>query len=317
MMRRSAKSMRSSSSPCALGAPPDRMSFPPSLSMSVPTKQRSRSSTASCVMRTSASRASTAPIPSRSTSASVPSKWMNATVALRCSGSRIPAKSPSRTASGMHSSTMAGSTSGEGSSGSDETPAGARASSLPAPSGGPSTRSGRAAAASALARISPALAVFSISTVRVAAGPATMSSLFELPTTKKWYVPVCMPTDMRSRTVPPAVVSIVPTSRRVRRIHTAERAARSRCPSPENQSSRASPPNFSRPPPFAYATASRAAKQEPIASVSSSAPSLPILASFSESAVNPEMSTKTMDPSWAQAGSSGVSESCRINRRGT
>ena len=68
--------------------------------------------------------------------------------------------------------------------------------------------------------------MFSISTVRVAAGPATMSSLWEPPTTKKWYVPVCMPTDMRRRTVPPAVVSMTPTSRRVRRIQTAERAAR-------------------------------------------------------------------------------------------
>ena len=54
-----------------------------------------------------------------------------------------------------------------------------------------------------------------------------------------------------------------------------------------------------------------------MASVSSSAPSLPIFASFSESAVNPEMSTKTMDPSWDHDGWSGNSESCRISSRGT
>ena len=63
MMRRSASSMRSSSSPWAFGAPPDRISFPPSLSTSVPRKQRSRSSTASWVMRTSVSSASTASMP--------------------------------------------------------------------------------------------------------------------------------------------------------------------------------------------------------------------------------------------------------------
>ena len=86
-------------------------------------------------------------------SSSVSSKWMNATVDVRCSGSRIPAKSPSRTASGMHPSTMPGATSGAGSSGRAETPPGARARSRPFPSGGPSKRSGSAAAAAVLTRI--------------------------------------------------------------------------------------------------------------------------------------------------------------------
>ncbi len=64
------------------------------------------------------------------------------------------------------------------------------------------------------ARISPAVAVDSISTVRLAAGPVTISSRCDSPTRKKWKEPLFTPTDIR-RTTLPAVVSRRPTLRSV------------------------------------------------------------------------------------------------------
>jgi hypothetical protein len=104
---------------------------------------------------------------------------------------------------------------------------------------------GRAAAVSRLTRISPAVAVDSMSTVRLAAGPVTMNSRCDSPTRKKWKVPLFTPTDIR-RTTLPAVVSRRPTLRSVARIPWAAVAALAACPTPENQTRRASPPNFKR-----------------------------------------------------------------------
>ena len=78
----------------------------------------------------------------------------------------------------------------------------------------------------------------SIWTVRLA-GPLR-SARCEEPTRKKWNVPVCTPTDMRSRTLTPGS-SMRPTSRRDRRIHTADRQANASWSSPWKSSRRASP----------------------------------------------------------------------------
>ncbi len=116
---------------------------------------------------------------------------------------------------------------------------------MPSPLGCPSDLAGSAAAVSRLTRISPAVAVDSISTVRLAAGPVTMSSRCDSPTRKKWKEPVFTPTDIRRSTLP-AVVSSRPTLRSVARIPWAAVAALWACPEPENQSRSASPPNFRR-----------------------------------------------------------------------
>ena len=54
-----------------------------------------------------------------------------------------------------------------------------------------------------LTRISHAVAVPSISTVRLAAGPVTISSRCESPTRKKWKDPLCTPEDIRRTTFQP------------------------------------------------------------------------------------------------------------------
>ena len=62
---------------------------------------------------------------------------------------------------------------------------------------------------------------------------------------------------------------------------------------------------------------SRSVKQASIASVTCSAPSLPTFASFSDSFVKPEMSTKTTEPSVVHHVASGSSERWRSRIRGT
>ena len=94
----------------------------------------------------------------------------------------------------------------------------------------PRHRAGSSAASSGLTRISGP-ASCSIWTVRLHAGPVAISSRCGEPTRKKWNVPVCTPTDMRSRTLTPGS-SMRPTSRRDRRIHTADRQANASWSSP-------------------------------------------------------------------------------------
>ena len=87
--------------------------------------------------------------------------------------------------------------------------------------------------------------------------------------------------------------------------------------SPVKASRRASPPNFSSAPPLPYATSSMRENTWLRTSVSSSAPMRPRRASRSESAVNPEMSTKQqVASSWRQR-APGTSRSHSAARRGT
>ena len=74
------------------------------------------------------------------------------------------------------------------------------------------------------------------------------SSRCESPTRKKWNVPLWMPIDIRSATLP-ADVSMGPMSRSAFRMPTAARAPLAGWSSSEKKSSSASPPNFTSPPP--------------------------------------------------------------------
>ena len=74
-------------------------------------------------------------------------------------------------------------------------------------------------------------------------------------------------------------------------------AARRSWLSPRNRISRASPPNLMTSPPYLYADSISAVKHVLISEVISSAPALPLPASFSDNAVNPEMSADSIDPS--------------------
>ena len=202
-----------------------------------------------------------------------------------------------------------------GSAGIDTTSDGWRRSSSPSPFCAPRTSGGSASAVERLTRISPASAVFSINTVWLAAGPVTISSRWEEPTRKRWKTPLLTPTDIRSVTRP-AEVSIRPIERSSLRIPNAARVARTAWSSSAKKSMSASPPNFTRLPPFSYATTRSRAKTDPRTSVTSSAPTLPWRASRSDIFVNPEMSTKTTEPSSSRTVVPGVSFSQEISRRG-
>ena len=142
----------------------------------------------------------------------------------------------------------------------------------------------------------PATAADSICTVFVADGPATTSSRWTFPRTKKSKSPLWTPTCIFS-VVAPLDVWMRPMSRSSRRIPPAACAARPACSLPSKNRRSASPPNFSNEAPFPYATASNRVKMELMMSETSSAPSLPSRARRSDMAVNPEMSTKAIDPS--------------------
>ena len=179
----------------------------------------------------------------------------------------------------------------------------------------PTTLWGTDRAVDGLMRIWEAVAVASIDTVSLAPGPEMMNSRCELPTRKNWKRPLWMPIDILRRTSP-AEVWMPPIWWSSRRIPVAARTARTGCASPEKNRSRASPPNFSRPPPSAYASDSSRLNTASRTSVTSSAPTLPWRAKRSDIFVNPEMSTRTRDPSssWA-AGRPGSSMShCNKSR---
>ena len=189
-------------------------------------------------------------------------------------------------------------------------------SSRPGPHGAPTIRAGSVAASDGERTISPADAAFSIRSVVVTAGPATTGSRCERPARQSARVPLCTPIDIRSVVRAPGATT-GPAARSARRIPTAVRSARSACASPSKNSSSASPPNFSRPPPFAYATASSEVNEVPIASLIRSAPSAPSRASRSDSFVKPLTSAKTSVPGSIATCGPGASASARSATRGT
>ena len=101
---------------------------------------------------------------------------------------------------------------------------------------------------------------------------------------------------MRSSTGP-TELSALPIDSIVHCMSEAAPAARAAWRSPSNNSSSASPRNLSTSPPCRSATSIRPSKQAEIRWTSSSAPALPFVASRSASAVKPEMSTETSEPS--------------------
>ena len=176
-------------------------------------------------------------------------------------------------------------------------------------------RAGSCAAVAALTTISPGPAACSIRRAAEVAAPPTSGSRCDRPARKRCSEPEWIPIDIRRVTRAPGA-SIRPSRRSARRMPTADRHARSACCSPSNQTSSASPPNFSRPPPFAYATSSNEANDVLIAAPMCSAPSGPIRERRSESLVKPEMSANSRLPSsdWTRA--SGASVSWRSTIRG-
>ena len=240
---------------------------------------------------------------------------MNAAVIVLCSGSLRSRSTWPLAAIGMHeamSTPLTEPTSGARSLGTSGGAARRNAS----PFAGPTQEGSSRPARRSLMPISPASAIASIVTVSVAPGPAIRSSRCTLPAVKKSSVPVVIPMDIRSVTVPPETRSR-PTRSIVLCISQAARAARGACSGPSKRRSNASPPHLSRPAPQSYASSRSAVKTPSSVSRISSAPIFPWRESRSVSAVKPEMSTKASEPSTVRWRASGVSFIHSISRRGT
>ncbi len=167
-----------------------------------------------------------------------------------------------------------------------------------------------------LIAISPAVAICSMRTVRVAPGPVITSSRWASPTRKRWNVPLWIPTDIRSDTNPAEVCRRLPIRRRRARIRCAARQARRAWSGPVNRRSTASPPHLRTPPPSSYAIDRSCVKQSSRTSLISSAPTLPRRASRSHIEVKPEMSTKASVPSGSAYGVAGPARSHSIRNGG-
>ncbi len=261
---------------------------------------------------TASIRASSASRPSRANRSSVPGSFRNATVTWRCSASPLATARWSRSGPGTYSCRSAPSAAGGG--GIVLAPGSSRVISRAPSRSSPTQPGSSAAAVSALTTISPALARSSSSKTRVAAGPATSSSRCGSRVRRNWQGPLWTPADMRSSTGP-TELSALPTASIVHCMSDAAPHARSGWRSPVKRSSSASPRNLSTSPPCRSATAMSPSKTSEIRVTSSSAPAFPFVCSLSASAVKPEMSTETSEPSTTRArGLSGSSLQARTSR---
>ena len=224
----------------------------------------------------------------------MPDTLTNATVTWRCSASPLATARWSRRARGTYAGRSRPPTASGGGIG--LAPCGERSSRWPS-SRAPASHAGSTlAAVSALTTISPASARSSSSNTRDAARPATSSSRCGTSVRKTCTSPEWTPHDMRSSTAPtdvcrPAIDSIAHC------MSDAAPHARSGWRSPTKSSSSASPRNLSTSPPCRSATWIRPSKTDEIVSTSSSAPSRPARRAAPTSAVKPEMSTETSEPS--------------------
>ena len=203
------RSIRSSSSPIARGAPATRMILPPSWSTSVPRNVTSCSSAAACTSRTSSSSAAASARRTLSLDDLVGAVEMDERdVACRCSGPRRPTRRCSRIASGTQPARSTPRVDAPGRPARRAPRAAARCSRNPAPLRLADHVARHAARRSRADRISPASAVPSIS--RPSAGRRTRDHELAMRAAHQEEVELAAcgrPTDMRSRTMPAVVLS--------------------------------------------------------------------------------------------------------------
>src|ERR671923_254530 len=314
MISRAARNIPSASSPVLEGAPAVRYSLTAPTSMSDSSHVTPYVSEASSTAAATSSRRSRNPCGPRSArSSSEPASFRKATETCRCSASPLATERWSRSDGGTYSSSRSPATSGGGGTTLRE---GSSRRSRCAPARSSISQSpGTAAAISVLTQISDAPARSSSSNTLVAAGPATISSRNGRPVRKTSTTSQWTPADIRSSTSP-LVLRAAPISSIVHCMSDAAPHARAAWASPTNSRSSASPRNFSTSPPWRSAASIKRAKIPEIVRTSSSAPSRPFSARRSESAVKPEMSTDTSDPSRLRARGASCSRLHPRTRRG-
>src|ERR671923_2375616 len=314
MISRAARNIPSASSPVLEGAPAVRYSLTAPTSMSDSSHVTPYVSEASSTAAATSSRRSRNPCGPRSArSSSEPASFRKATETCRCSASPLATERWSRSDGGTYSSSRSPATSGGGGTTLRE---GSSRRSRCAPARSSISQSpGTAAAVSVLTQISDAPARSSSSNTLVAAGPATISSRNGRSVRKTSTTSLWTPADIRSSTSP-LVLRAAPISSIVHCMSDAAPHARAAWASPTNSRSSASPRNFSTSPPWRSAASIKRAKIPEIVRTSSSAPSRPFSARRSESAVKPEMSTDTSDPSRLRARGASCSRLHPRTRRG-
>ena len=155
-------------------------------------------------------------------SASTPRKRRKATAAIRCSNSTSPGRRCVPKDGGKAGLDRLGGTGRRARAPMGGTGAPAPAEHLAPPGPGRVAPRGRRRAISGLTKIWPADAACSICVVRVAAGPAMISSRWRVPTWNSCTVPEWSPTDIRSCTRPNDIGTCV-AARSAARISTAAR----------------------------------------------------------------------------------------------